>query len=234
MPHAKVRFDMKTLPAERLMAELSLWSADLTRLADEITRVDEYADIYHIDVSDGHFSPAFLFFPDVVAQIRQLTHKPLHVHLMVDDRILLEQIDQFAEAGADIISVHAENQRLDQALTRIEEYGCVPGLVLQLPTPVSAAETWLPRVGILTLLGTLMGVKGQDLSEQACGRLHEARQLIGRCGAEHRILLAADGAIRSHTVPALRESGADTVVMGSLAFNASDYRETMLWSRALR
>ena len=95
---------------------MSLWSADLGRLADDIRRVEAFTDIFHIDVADGHFSPALLFFPDLVAVARRATAKPLHVHLMVADAILQSQVEQFADAGADLISVHAENANAAAAL----------------------------------------------------------------------------------------------------------------------
>ena len=106
---------LDVLPSNRLLAEFSLWSANLTRLADEIARVDAYVDIYHIDVADGHFTPALLFFPDLTAVVRKHTAKPLHVHLMVTDDILQSQIEQFAEAGADLITIHAENRDIEAA-----------------------------------------------------------------------------------------------------------------------
>ena len=98
-------FDM--LPKNRLMAEFSMWSADLVRIADDLARTSSHADLLHIDVADGHFAPALLFFPDLVARIRAASAIPIHVHLMIADAILIDQIDQFAEAGADLISVHA-------------------------------------------------------------------------------------------------------------------------------
>ena len=77
------RADMlAVLPGGRLLAEFSLWSADLVRMADDVARVDKYVDIYHADVADGHFSPAMLLFPDLIDQIRPLTDRPVHVHLM--------------------------------------------------------------------------------------------------------------------------------------------------------
>ncbi len=224
---------LQQLPKERLLAELSVWSADLTNLAADFLRVDELADIYHIDVADGHFAPAMLFFPDLVAALRKVTRKPLHVHLMVADSILLEQIDQFAEAGADIISIQGENQPIEAALARIEQHGCAAGIVLQLHTPVSDLTPYLSRLTFVTLLGTRMGVKGQGLADEACGRLQQARRLIQDSPAQQHIFLAADGAIREHTVPELRRSGADTVVMGSLAFSVPDYPATISWLRAL-
>ncbi|MBY5406445.1 ribulose-phosphate 3-epimerase [Rhizobium leguminosarum] len=220
------------LPTDRLLAEMSLWSADLGSLTAEIRRVDALTDIYHIDVADGHFSPALLFFPDLVAVSRKTSAKPLHVHLMATDDILLDQIKQFAEAGADLISVHAENGNISEALDLIDQLGLVSGIVLQLQTAVKDVEPHLGRISMLTLLGTRIGVKGQDLDEQACPRLQEAKAMIAARSSTNRIVLAADGGIREHTVPSLRRAGAETVVMGSLAFNAEDFDKRMAWIHA--
>lgn len=221
------------LPGDRLMAEMSLWSADLGRLVDDIRRVEALTDIFHIDVADGHFSPALLFFPDLVAVARRTTARPLHVHLMVADAILHSQIEQFADAGADLISVHAENANCSAALDAIAARGLRAGVVLQLDTPVSAAAPFIDKIAMLTLLGTRIGVKGQDLDAQAMPRLGQARSLIAEKAGQHRVVLAADGGIREHTVPGLREAGAETIVMGSLAFGAKDFAERMAWVRAM-
>jgi ribulose-phosphate 3-epimerase len=221
-----------TLPKDRLLAEYSLWSADLARLADDIARVDGHVDIYHIDVSDGAFSPALLFFPDLVAACRKATAKPFHVHLMVADDILEEQVRQFAEAGANLISVHAENKNALKALDLIERLGVASGLVLQLHTHVSKVGHFLPKVRFLTLLGTRMGIKGVGLDDAAGKRLQEAKALIASGKQKHRIVLAADGGIRENTVPGLRRAGAETIVMGSLAFGAPDLAARMAWVHA--
>lgn len=222
------------LPKERLLAEFSMWSADLLRLADDLDRTGAVADIYHIDVADGHFAPALLFFPDQVARMRQATDRPLHVHLMVKDEVLIEQIRQFAEAGADIISIHLENATvIDEALALIAELGLMAGIVLKVDTPVANVAPYLPRIGFLTLLGTAIGVKGQGLDPAATARLQEARALIAGAGLSGGIVLAADGGIREHTVPLLRAAGAETVVMGSLAFGAPDLAERIAWVHGL-
>ncbi|MGO4567225.1 ribulose-phosphate 3-epimerase [Rhizobium sp. 2YAF20] len=223
---------LNALPTDRLLAEMSLWSAELGHLVDEIERVDALTDIYHIDVADGHFSPALLFFPDLVAICRKSTKKPLHVHLMVSDAILQDQIKQFADAGADLISIHAENSKIEECLSLIEDLGLISGIVLQLHTPVAAVAPYLDRISVLTLLGTRIGIKGQGLDEQAGPRLREAKSLIAAKAANKRILLAADGGIREHTVPGLRRAGAETIVMGSLAFNADHFEKRMVWVRA--
>jgi len=223
---------LDALPANRLIAEMSLWSADLADLQSDIARMDSVTDIYHVDVADGHFSPALLMFPDQVAAVRKRTRKPLHVHLMVANAILEEQIAQFAEAGADLISVHGEHADIAGALALIDKLGLPAGLVLQLHTPVGAIEPWLDRLRFVTLLGTRIGVKGQGLDASAEARLSEARAMIAaRKG--RRIVLAADGGIRENTVPGLRAAGAQTIVMGSLAFGDPHLEGRMRWVRGL-
>ena len=88
---------------------------------------------------------------------------------------------------------------------------------------------FIPRVRFVTLLGTAIGVKGAGLDERACARLQEAKGIINAAGLRHRVVLAADGGIREHTVPLLRQAGADSVVLGSLAFGAPDLAERMAW-----
>lgn len=223
---------LQRLPTGRLIAEFSMWSADLIRLADDLARIAPHADILHIDVADGHFAPALLFFPDLVARLRAVTALPIHVHLMVTDDVLLAQIDQFAEAGADLISLHAENgAAVEPALDRIAAHGIAAGMVLRVETPVKSAAQWLGRLAFLTLLGTAIGVKGQGLDPAAGDRLRHAVALIE--GAGRRIVLAADGGIRENTVPVLRAAGAETVVLGSLAFGAPDLAGRMAWLASL-
>lgn len=222
---------MATLPRTRLLAEYSMWSADLIRLADDLVRITPHADILHVDVADGYFAPAFLFFPDLVARIRSQTSLPIHVHLMVSEPVLLSQIDQFAEAGADLISLHVENANAAEGLDRIAALGLKAGMVLRVETPVAQAARWLDRLDMLTLLGTAIGVKGQGLDPTATLRLQEAARLVAATG--RRIILAADGGIRDTTVGPLRNAGAETVVMGSLAFGAPDLAERMRWLHAL-
>ena len=222
------------LPRNRLIAEFSVWSADLARLASDMERIADHADILHVDVADGHFAPAMLFFPDLLAAIRKVSKVKTHVHLMVADSILLEQITQFADAGADLISIHVENHGVaEEALDLLDARGIASGMVLRVETPVEQVAKYLPRLHFVTLLGTAIGVKGQGLNEKATERLQVVKNLITRSSAKHRVVLAADGGIRENTVPLLRAAGAETVVLGSLAFGAPDLKARMQWLHSL-
>ncbi len=231
MPHPAPGW-LDRLPQDRLIAEFSMWSADLLNLERDLERIEPFADMLHIDVADGHFAPALLYFPDLVAGLRARTALPIHIHLMVKDAILPEQIDQFAEAGADLISLHVENaEGAEAAIDRIKGLGLHAGMVLRLETEVARVQPFLQRLDMLTLLGTAIGVKGQGLSPLAPERLGQAAGMIAATG--RRIVLAADGGIRETTVPQLRAAGAETVVLGSLAFGAPDLAARMAWLQSL-
>jgi ribulose-phosphate 3-epimerase len=221
------------LPTDRLIAEFSVWSADLVNLAADMKRIDGYADTLHVDVADGHFAPALLFFPDLVAGLKKASKVPIHVHLMCADSILLSQIEQFAESGASLISIHAENGNAGQALDLLDHLGVSAGMVLKVESPVALVQPFLTRLRFVTLLGTAIGVKGQGLDEKATARLQEAKGYIEAIDSRSRIVLAADGGIREHTVPLLRNAGAETVVLGSLAFGAADLAKRIQWLHAL-
>ncbi|MBX3570090.1 MAG: D-allulose-6-phosphate 3-epimerase [Rhizobiaceae bacterium] len=223
------------LPRHRLLGEFSLWSADLANMERDLKRIEAHCDLHHIDVADARFTPGFLFFPDLVARIAALTARPIHVHLMVEAEIVEAQTRQFVEAGADLVSVHAETGEAGlRAAALARSLGAEAGVVLRLETPVSAVIPFLPHVAFVTLLGTSIGVKGQSLSGLAPARLTEARGLMRQAGREAEIVLAADGGIRHETVPLLRAAGAETVVLGSLAFGDPDLSARMDWLHGLK
>lgn len=221
------------LPTDHLITEFSMWSSDLLRIADEVVRVDPYANVVHIDASDGVFADTLLMFPEIVARIRSITDKPIHVHLMVGEPALINQINQFAAAGADAISIHAENTLLaDNGIARINELGLVAGIVLKVGTPVTKLIRHLPRVGLVTLFGAEIGER-EGINQAATRRLEEAQKYITGVPSGHRIILVADGAIREDTVPLLRKAGAQAIVAGKLVFDAPDLGKRMAWLNSL-
>jgi len=219
-------------PVDRLLVEASLWSADFTRFGEEIRRVDAYADLYHIDVSDGHFVPGLLFFADLLAGLRPLTNRPFHVHLMVDNPLAF--IPDFIQAGANLITVHAENGPLAfAALNMARQMGAACGLSLGLDVPPEQVLPFLDQIEVVLMMGTPMGVKGVEPSRLAALRIQRLRQVIEGEGYSGKVKIAADGGIRRHTVPELRAAGADLVIGGSLVFKSSDLEETFDWLHGL-
>jgi ribulose-phosphate 3-epimerase len=215
----------------RLLADISLWSADLANLAASMERLEPFADSFHFDVSDARFAPSLLFFPDLIRALRPLTNRPFHVHLMVDRPTMF--IEEFVACGADVITVHAEvgQSEAAAAIQAIHRAGRPAGLALRWDTPVTASQPYLDRIDALLLLGTALGLKGQDLSPEACGRLASAASMLGE--RRPRVRLIADGGIRSHTVPLLRRAGADVIVPGSLVFQSQNLAELFSWLRSL-
>lgn len=189
--------------------DISLWSADLGALRESMARLEPYADSWHFDVADGHFVPSLLFFPDLVAQLRAVSRKPFHIHLMT---VSPENwVEAFAEAGANRITVHVEADP-GYAIEMIRRRGLQAGIALRVETLLADAEPYLAEAESVLLLNTRAGVKGQGLEGTALERMRE--MAARRRGWE----LIADGAIRRETVPLLRDAGADVIVPGSLAF----------------
>ena len=179
------------LPATRLIAEYSMWSADLVNLAGELKRIAAFADVLHIDVADGHFAPALLFFPDLVAAIKKTSAVPIHVHLMVADDVLLPQAQQFAEAGADLISVHAENgAAVAPALDYLESRGIRKGLVLKVETPVRRA--WA-AAGSAHTSTSAQPARGRNKRWRNAVVAEAGMTLIGRAGTGNDRCLGGGG-----------------------------------------
>ena len=216
-------------PGSRLLADVSLWSADLGNLQSAVERLSPYADSFHLDVADAHFAGDLLFFPDLVAALRPHTELPFHVHLMVDEPS--KMAERFAQAGANLITVHCElpEAEVRRAIGRIRSLGAAAGMALRLETPVEAVAGYVELLDSILLLGTEMGVKGKDLSPDACSRIAGLSNLLERRSQRARVLIIADGGIRKDTVPRLREAGADAIVPGSLVFQAGDLATIFGW-----
>lgn len=216
------------LPSCRPLVDVSLWSGDLGALTAEVARMSRHADLFHIDVSDAHFVPGLLFFPDLVAALRQVTEVPFHVHLMAADPAPLAAA--FAEAGADAITIHAETgQRAFKAVAAIRDLGRSPGVALTLETEPEAALRFLPDVDTVVMVGTPLGTKGIGLTQNAITRVAALRRLLDADPAAGHVRILADGGIRTHTVGPLLSAGADGVVAGSLLFGSPDPAGTTAW-----
>jgi ribulose-phosphate 3-epimerase len=226
-------FIWKQLSSPRLLVEASLWSADFTCFSDEMRRIDPFVDMYHIDVSDGHFVPGFLFFADLVAALRPLTKRPFHVHFMTTNP--MDHVKDFVAAGADIVTIHAENGPIAPAtLDTIRSAGAAPGLALGLDVIPETIEPYLELVNLVLVMGTPMGVKGVKPSPYVYDRVRRIKAMIQKAGLSEKVKVFADGGIRDNTVPNLRTAGADGVVAGSLAFKSTDLNKTFDWLHGLK
>ncbi|GAC1522196.1 MAG: ribulose-phosphate 3-epimerase [Chloroflexota bacterium] len=216
------------MPGDRLLVDVSLWSADLTALGDEVRRLEPFADMVHIDVSDAHFAPGLLFFPDLIAALTRLTGTPFHVHLMVERP--LDLLDAVLEAGADMVTVDYKNgDAVPEVIRRVRHHERAVGLAVGLDVEPEAVRPYLDRVELVLMMGTPLGIKGVDLAPSACHRIEVMRRLLREAGQHERVKIGADGGLRRQTVPALRAAGADLVAPGSLIFGAPDLDEVFSW-----
>jgi ribulose-phosphate 3-epimerase len=197
----------------------SLWSADMANFADEIRRVDPYVDRYHFDVGDGAFIPTLLFFPDLVKALRHLTKKDFDVHLMVQEPA--ELIEDFASSGANKITVHVDHILKDPDLfNAINSLGMKAGITLTSAEKFETVIPYLDKVDSLQIMGTQLGIKGVDISNDIYEKIKIAKQALNENFSN--ITIEVDGGIRRHTVPLLKQAGADSIVAGSLLFKENE------------
>ena len=194
----------------------SVLAADFARLGDEIRAIDAAgADYIHIDVMDGHFVPNLTIGPDVVKALRPHTKLPFDVHLMIAPADPL--IPRFADAGADILSVHPEaGPHLHRTLQLIKSLGKKAGVVLNPATPVSAVEPVVENVDLILVMTVNPGFGGQAFLEGPLEKVRALRKLIDRAGRP--IDLEVDGGINEATAASAVKAGADVLVAGTATF----------------
>ncbi|HEV8108487.1 MAG TPA: ribulose-phosphate 3-epimerase [Burkholderiales bacterium] len=208
----------------------SILSADFARLGEEVRAVVKAgADLIHFDVMDNHYVPNLTVGPLVCAAIRPHVSVPLDVHLMV--RPVDRLVQDFAKAGANIISFHPEaSDHVDRTLALIREHGCKAGLVFNPATPLVWLDHALDKLDLVLLMSVNPGFGGQQFITSVLPKITEARRRIAATGRD--IWLEVDGGVKTENIAEVARAGADTFVSGSAIFGAKDYAATIRDMRA--
>lgn len=196
----------------------SILSADISELGNDIRMIAEGgADWIHVDVMDGHFVPNLTFGPNVVAAARKTTDLPLDVHLMIEEPE--KMLDDYIEAGADSLSVHAEaSKNIHQVMQRIKAANVKAGIVINPGTPVSFIKDVLPIVDLVLVMTVNPGFGGQEFITEMLEKIEDLASF--RTEKELDFLIQVDGGINNETIKFCHEAGADVFVAGSNIFSA--------------
>ncbi len=203
----------------------SILSADFSKLGEEIRAVENAgADWIHVDVMDGHFVPNITLGPMIVEAVKRVSTLPLDVHLMIENPDHF--IKAFADAGAELISVHAEEcVHLNRTVELIKSCGCRPGVVLNPATPLSALDWILEEIDFVLLMSVNPGFGGQSFIGSTIDKVRALKQTIVRRGLS--TLIELDGGVNEETIGQIAAAGTDAFVAGSAVFGNPDYRETI-------
>ena len=209
------------MSTKSLVISPSILSADFSRLGEDVKAVDEAgADWIHVDVMDGRFVPNITIGPLIVEALRPVTKKPLDVHLMILQPE--NYVEDFAKAGADIISVQVEAcPHLHRNLAQIKDLGKMAGAVLNPSTPLDTLEYCLELCDLVLIMSVNPGFGGQSFIDSALRKIADVRQRIDACGKDIR--LEVDGGIKTENIARVAAAGADTFVAGSAIFSQPDY-----------
>lgn len=203
----------------------SILSADFSKLGEEIKDVERGgAEYIHVDVMDGHFVPNITIGPLIVEAIKPVTDLPLDVHLMIENPDAY--IQEFADAGASIITVHQEaSVHLHRTIQLIKKAGVKAGVVINPATPVQMIKDILPEVDLVLLMSVNPGFGGQSFIPQTIERIEQVAKWREQMNLSFEI--EVDGGVNVQTAKACTDAGADVLVAGSAVFNQQDRKKAI-------
>ena len=210
----------------------SILSADFAAMGAAVEKLEKCgADMIHCDVMDGTFVPKITFGGDMIAAVRGHTLLPLDVHLMVVNP--QNQVRPFAEAGANIITVHREacGENIENVLRLIKNCGARAGVVINPDTPLKEVYDCLELCDLLLVMSVYPGLGGQKFIERVLPKVEEARRIFDAQGVPKDIEI--DGGITEANVRRIKDAGANVIVAGSTVFNAPDMAKTIANLRTL-
>jgi ribulose-phosphate 3-epimerase len=199
----------------------SILSADFLRLGEEIKAAESAgADMFHLDIMDGHFVPNITIGPAVVKAIKSITDLPLDVHLMIENPDKF--INEFIKAGSNYITVHQEASRhLHRTIQSIKDRGIKAGVSLNPATSVWSLEHILQDLDMVLLMSVNPGFGGQDFIPSVMDKIKAVKNIINERSLD--VLIEVDGGVKLDNAKQIAEAGADILVMGSAFFNSGDY-----------
>lgn len=209
----------------------SLLSCDFSRFGEEIARMDKAgADFMHLDIMDAHFVPNLTFGAPVIKFVRSYSEKPFDVHLMISEP--LKYIDDFAKAGADIITFHVESDSpIQETIDKIKSAGIKPGLVIKPNTPVEVVYPYLKDLYMVLVMTVEPGFGGQSFMADMMPKVEALKAKREELGLD--FLIEADGGISDDTIATASKAGVDVAVAGTAVFKAEDAQAKIKELKAL-
>jgi len=205
--------------AQNIKISPSILSADFSILGDEIKSLEKAgADLIHVDVMDGHFVPNITMGPPIIKMVRKCTKLPFDVHLMISP--VEKYIKAFADAGADIITIHPEaTDNLKRAVSAIKSLGKKAGVSLNPKTPISALMNVINELDLILIMSVNPGFAGQSFMSEVLPKVTELRKMIN--DKKLKIDIEIDGGINFETAPLAVKAGANILVSGTTIFSGS-------------